>query len=96
MHQFEGPCDAFRLECTDERGRQHVFGACRVQYHEDSLVFHAGTTLKEGKVVTNGGRVMAITSFGSDFKTALSKSYENVAKLSFEGMNYRKDLGFDL
>ncbi|WP_321826108.1 phosphoribosylamine--glycine ligase [Maribacter dokdonensis] len=63
---------------------------------EDSLVFHAGTALKEGKVVTNGGRVMAITSFGSDFKTALSKSYENVAKLSFEGMNYRKDLGFDL
>ncbi|MFV1449227.1 phosphoribosylamine--glycine ligase [Maribacter sp. HS] len=63
---------------------------------EDSLVFHAGTSLKEGKVVTNGGRVMAITSFGSDFKTALSKSYENVAKLSFEGMNYRKDLGFDL
>ena len=63
---------------------------------EDSLVFHAGTTLKEGKVVTNGGRVMAITSFGSDFKTALSKSYDNVAKLSFEGMNYRKDLGFDL
>ncbi|APA64335.1 phosphoribosylamine--glycine ligase [Maribacter sp. 1_2014MBL_MicDiv] len=63
---------------------------------EDSLVFHAGTTLKDGKVVTNGGRVMAITSFGSDFKTALSKSYENVAKLSFEGMNYRKDLGFDL
>lgn len=63
---------------------------------KDSLVFHAGTTLKEGKVVTNGGRVMAITSFGSDFKTALSKSYENVEKLSFEGMNYRKDLGFDL
>ncbi|WP_116771615.1 phosphoribosylamine--glycine ligase [Maribacter litoralis] len=63
---------------------------------KDSLVFHAGTTLKEGKVVTNGGRVMAITSFGSDFKTALSKSYENVEKISFEGMNYRKDLGFDL
>mgnify|MGYP003637132808 FL=1 len=63
---------------------------------EDSLVFHAGTTLKNGKVVTNGGRVMAITSFGSDFKSALSKSYQNVAKLSFEGMNYRKDLGFDL
>ena len=63
---------------------------------EDSLVFHAGTTIKNGKVVTNGGRVMAITSFGSDFKSALSKSYKNVAKLSFEGMNYRKDLGFDL
>ena len=63
---------------------------------KDSLVFHAGTTLKDGKVVTNGGRVMAITSFGTDFRSALSKSYENVEKLSFEGMNYRKDLGFDL
>jgi phosphoribosylamine--glycine ligase len=63
---------------------------------KDSLVFHAGTTLKDGIVVTNGGRVMAITSFGNDFKSALSKSYQNVEKLSFEGMNYRKDLGFDL
>ncbi|WP_027065465.1 phosphoribosylamine--glycine ligase [Maribacter sp. Hel_I_7] len=63
---------------------------------KDSLVFHAGTTLKDGKVVTNGGRVMAITSFGTDFKSALAQSYINVEKLSFEGMNYRKDLGFDL
>ncbi len=63
---------------------------------KDSLVFHAGTTLKNGKIVTNGGRVMAITSFGDDFKSALAKSYENVSKLSFEGMNYRKDIGFDL
>ncbi|MGB3142610.1 MAG: phosphoribosylamine--glycine ligase, partial [Maribacter sp.] len=63
---------------------------------QNSLVFHAGTALKGGKVVTNGGRVMAITSFGSDFKTALAQSYKNVEKLSFEGMNYRKDLGFDL
>ena len=63
---------------------------------KDSLIFHAGTTLKDGKVVTNGGRVMAITSFGTDFKSALAQSYINVEKLSFEGMNYRKDLGFDL
>tara|TARA_R110002033_G_scaffold10857_1_gene34827 strand:- start:3459 stop:4730 length:1272 start_codon:yes stop_codon:yes gene_type:complete len=63
---------------------------------KDSLVFHAGTTLKDGKVVTNGGRVMAITSFGTDFKSALAQSYINVEKLSFEGMNYRKDLGFDI
>lgn len=62
----------------------------------ESLVFHAGTTLKDGKVVTNGGRVMAITSFGTDFKSALAQSYKNVEKLSFEGINYRKDLGFDL
>ena len=63
---------------------------------EESLVFHAGTQLNEGKVVTNGGRVMAITSFGVDFKEALKTSYQSIAKISFEGMNYRKDIGFDL
>ncbi|MFT6794871.1 MAG: phosphoribosylamine--glycine ligase [Maribacter sp.] len=62
----------------------------------DSLVFQAGTTVKDGKTVTNGGRVIAITSFGEDFKSALKISYKNVGKLSFEGMNYRKDIGFDL
>ncbi|MFD0795861.1 phosphoribosylamine--glycine ligase [Maribacter chungangensis] len=62
----------------------------------DSLVFQAGTTVKDGKTVTNGGRVMAITSFGEDFKSALAISYKNVKKLSFEGINYRKDIGFDL
>jgi len=62
----------------------------------DSIVFHAGTTLKDGKVLTNGGRVMAVTSFGTNFKSALATSYKNVEKLSFLGMNYRKDLGFDL
>ncbi|WP_027076565.1 phosphoribosylamine--glycine ligase [Maribacter antarcticus] len=62
----------------------------------DSLVFQAGTTVKDGKIVTNGGRVIAITSFGEDFKSALKTSYKNVGKLSFEGINYRKDIGFDL
>ena len=63
---------------------------------EDSIVFHAGTTLKDGKVVTNGGRVMAVTSFGPDFKQALKKSYQNLDKLSFDKMYYRTDIGFDL
>ncbi|MGB6151697.1 MAG: phosphoribosylamine--glycine ligase [Pricia sp.] len=63
---------------------------------DDSLVFHAGTAHKEGKTVTNGGRVMAITSFGKDFKEALDLSYKNIDKIKFVGMNYRKDLGFDL
>ncbi|WP_127136082.1 phosphoribosylamine--glycine ligase [Flagellimonas oceanensis] len=63
---------------------------------KDSIVFHAGTKLSDGKVVTNGGRVIAITSFGKDFKEALKTSYQNMEKLHFDGMYYRKDLGFDL
>ena len=63
----------------------------------DSIVFHAGTQLKEdGKIVTNGGRVMAITSYGDDFKEALKKSYQNIEKINFNKMNYRTDIGFDL
>ena len=62
----------------------------------DSLVFHAGTKLSNGKILTNGGRVIAITSYGTDFREALQKSYQNMEKLHFEGMYYRKDLGFDL
>lgn len=63
---------------------------------ESSIVFHAGTTIKDGKTVTNGGRVMAITSLDEDYKKALKKSYQNIDKLSFNRMNYRKDIGFDL
>jgi len=63
---------------------------------EDSMVFHAGTKLENGKVVTNGGRVIAITSFGDNFKEAIKKSYQNIDKLHFDKMYYRKDIGFDL
>lgn len=63
---------------------------------KDSIVFHAGTKLSDGKVVTNGGRVIAVTSFGKDFREALQKSYQNMEKLHFDGIYYRKDLGFDL
>ena len=62
----------------------------------DSIVFHSGSTEKEGKVVTNGGRVLAITSLDSDFREAIKKSYQNIEKLSFNRMNYRTDIGFDL
>lgn len=63
---------------------------------EDSIVFHAGTKSEAGKVVTNGGRVIAITSMDNDFRKALKKSYQNIDKLSFDRMNYRRDIGFDL
>lgn len=63
---------------------------------EDSMVFHAGTTIKDHKVVTNGGRVLAVTSYGNDFKEAIKKSYQNIEKLHFDKMYYRKDIGFDL
>ena len=63
---------------------------------EDSIVFHAGTAEEDGKVVTSGGRVLAITSFGGDFKEAIKKSYQNAEKLHFDKMYYRKDIGFDL
>ncbi|WKB82837.1 phosphoribosylamine--glycine ligase [Cellulophaga lytica] len=63
---------------------------------EGSIVFHAGTKLDGDKVVTSGGRVMAVTSFGANFKEALAQSYKNVEKLHFDKINYRKDLGFDL
>tara|TARA_R110000796_G_scaffold37722_1_gene95004 strand:- start:42317 stop:43591 length:1275 start_codon:yes stop_codon:yes gene_type:complete len=62
----------------------------------DATVFHAGTTLQNENVVTSGGRVLAVTAFGNDYKEALQKSYENIAKLHFDGIYYRKDLGFDL
>src|SRR6056297_2744584 len=63
---------------------------------EDSIVFHAGTSEENGKILTSGGRVIAITSFGNDYKQALKKSYLNAEKLHFDKMYFRKDLGFDL
>lgn len=62
----------------------------------DSIVFHAGTRIDDGRPVTNGGRVMAVTSLDSDFRKALKKSYQNIEKLHFDTMYYRRDIGFDL
>ena len=63
---------------------------------ENSIVFHAGTKESEGKAVTNGGRVIAVTSFGSNIFEALQKSYDSIDQIEFKDMYYRKDLGFDL
>ncbi len=63
---------------------------------EDSIVFHAGANDKEGKVITSGGRVMAVTSYGDSYQEAIKKSYQSIEKLHFDKMYYRKDIGFDL
>ena len=75
-----------------EKGKQ-ISG---IENIENSLVFHAGTKLENGKVVTNGGRVIAVTSFGNDFQEATKKSYQNIEKLHFDKMYFRKDIGLDL
>ncbi|MFD1161302.1 MULTISPECIES: phosphoribosylamine--glycine ligase [Hwangdonia] len=62
----------------------------------DSIPFHAGAIIENGKIVTSGGRVMAITSYGNTYKEAIKKSYQSIEKLHFDKMNYRKDIGFDL
>ncbi len=63
---------------------------------DGSIVFHAGTKQEEDAVLTNGGRVLAITSFGKNIEAALSKSFANSEKINFEKKYYRKDIGFDL
>jgi phosphoribosylamine--glycine ligase len=63
---------------------------------KESIAFHAGANLENGKIVTSGGRVMAITSYGNTYQEAIKKSYQSIEKLHFNKMYYRKDIGFDL
>ena len=63
---------------------------------EDSLVFHAGTRIRNYDTLTNGGRVIAVTSLAKSSKKAVKKSMDNIPQIHFEGMTYRTDIGFDL
>tara|TARA_B110000093_G_scaffold39274_1_gene41497 strand:+ start:546 stop:1817 length:1272 start_codon:yes stop_codon:yes gene_type:complete len=63
---------------------------------KDSIVFHAGATNVDGRIMTSGGRVLTVTSLGDDFRSALETSYKSIDKIKFDAMNYRKDIGFDL
>jgi phosphoribosylamine--glycine ligase len=63
---------------------------------KESVLFHCGTIKESQKVFTNGGRVLAVTSFGKNFKQALLKSYSSLNKIKYQGIYYRRDIGFDL
>ena len=60
------------------------------------MVFHAGTTFKNNKIVSNGGRVLALTSYGKNLETALKSTYKNVGKIHFENQYFRNDIGRDV
>jgi phosphoribosylamine--glycine ligase len=64
--------------------------------NEEAIVFHAGTKISNDKIVSHGGRVLAVTAMDQDYKKALEKSYDSIKKICFENIFFRKDIGFDL
>jgi phosphoribosylamine--glycine ligase len=75
-----------------EKGKE-ITGLDRVK---ESIVFHAGTKIQDGKILSSGGRVLAVSSYGNNIAEALSLSFENARKIHFENSYFRSDIGFDL
>src|SRR5258708_10768523 len=75
-----------------EKGKL-ISGIKDAENKKDIVIFHAGTKMEGNKVLTNGGRVLGVSATGVDLKDALSKAYEAISLVSFEGMQYRKDIG---
>ena len=77
----------------DYKKGEKIYG---IENVTDSVVFHAGTSFSGNNVVTSGGRVIAVSSYGKNMREALATSYKNAGLIRYENMYYRKDLGFDL
>jgi phosphoribosylamine--glycine ligase len=63
---------------------------------KDAIVFHAGTKISDDKILSNGGRVLAVTALDENYKKALAKSYSAIKKICFDNIHFRTDIGFDL
>jgi len=72
-----------------EKGKEIAIG----KLDDDMIVFHAGTAIQDGKLVTSGGRVLGLTSLGASIDEARDKVYRNIKNISFDGMHYRTDIG---
>ncbi|MBU1933505.1 MAG: phosphoribosylamine--glycine ligase [Candidatus Omnitrophica bacterium] len=106
---IEGRLDKMRIEWDDrqclcvvaasrgypgpyERDKE-IKGLEDAKITRDLVVFHAGTSLKKGKIVTSGGRVLGVAGLGKDIMSARKKAYEGIERINFDGMHYRKDIG---
>ena len=76
-----------------DKGKE-ISGLDEAAKMKDIVVFHAGTSRKESKYFTNGGRVLGVTGLGPTIKEAIERTYQAVGKINFEKMHYRKDIGY--
>lgn len=70
-----------------------IQGLDNINHHDDVIVFHAGTTVQNGQVVTSGGRVLAVTALGQNLEDALQKAYGAIPTIYFDHLHYRRDIG---
>ena len=85
-----------KIDCykrTSDKKGYEIKGLDEAKTHSDIVVFHAGTAIKDGKYVTNGGRVLGITGIGKDLDEAIKIAYGGVDIVTFENVHYRHDIG---
>jgi phosphoribosylamine--glycine ligase len=79
----------------DYKKNLKISGFENLKMNDDSIIFHAGTKKVNDTIVTNGGRVLAVTSYGNDITDAVNKSKKVLEQIHFEGMYYRRDIGYE-